>query len=198
MYLTVAVVSQMDASTLLESSGEAVTTEAPRRSAELDLEPLALFIQSIASEQSNRQLCNYFFMCNGSANSLEMYKMDLPQIRKKDKCFQRTFQKKKCLSKIIKGFQEYRKYLLFVSQWIKDDNRQVDAMLSSTKILVNLLPVESRIRERIAQLDKSNGAAFHMEQSSKRDWDKQVTIHVILRNFALFMEGTIRVIRFIK
>ncbi|XP_067908958.1 interleukin-6-like [Heterodontus francisci] len=109
-----------------------------------------------------------------------------------------SFTAKKCLSKIVKGFQEYKKYLLFVSQWIEDDKLQVDAMLSSTKILVDLLPLESMIRERIAQQDKNNEQAFSLEQSSKKDWDKQVTIHVILRNFALFMESTIRAIRFMK
>ncbi|XP_032902107.1 interleukin-6-like [Amblyraja radiata] len=202
MYLTAALISQVHASPLLESSGESEdflgTTEDPRDAAVLNLEPLALFIWNIAMEQQKQQLCNYFLMCNGSASSLEIYKMDLPQIRKRDKCFQGNFQKKKCLSKIIKRFQEYKKYLLFVRQWIKHDSRQVDAMLSSTKILVDLLPLESHIRERIAQQDKSNGAAFIQEQSSKRDWDKQVAIHVILKNFVLYMESTVRVVRFIK
>ncbi|XP_067854363.1 interleukin-6-like [Heptranchias perlo] len=127
-----------------------------------------------------------------------MYNMELPQIRKKDKCFQRSFQKKKCLSKIVKGFQEYKKYLLFVSQWIKEEKPQVEAMLSSTKSLVDLLPLESKIRERIAQQDKNNEEAFNLDQSPEKDWDKQVAIHVILRNFALFVESTVRAIRFMK
>uniref|UniRef100_UPI00398E8395 interleukin-6-like n=1 Tax=Pristiophorus japonicus TaxID=55135 RepID=UPI00398E8395 len=190
LWVTAALMSQVAASPLPESSGESEdflgTTATPIDAGDLNLEPLALFIQNIATEQRKRQLCNYFSMCDADTNSLKMYKMELPQIRKKDKCFQRNFQKKKCLSKIVKGFQEYKRYLLFVSQWIKDEKPQVDAMLSSTKILVDLLPLESKIRERIVQQDKSNEEAY---QSSEKDWDKQVTIHVILGNFALFMEN---------
>ncbi|XP_072366301.1 interleukin-6-like [Scyliorhinus torazame] len=137
-------------------------------------------------------------MCDGATNSLTMYNMELPQIRKKDKCFETNFQKKKCLSRIVKGFQEYKKFLSFVRQWIEGDGLQVDAMLSSAKILVDLLPLESKIRERIGQQDKSNEQAFNVDQSSENDWNKQVAIHVILRNFALFMESTIRAIRFMN
>ncbi|GCC35876.1 hypothetical protein chiPu_0014365 [Chiloscyllium punctatum] len=58
--------------------------------------------------------------------------------------------------------------------------------------------VESKIRERIAQQDNSNEETFNLEESTKTVWDKQVTVHVILRNFALFMESTIRAIRFMQ
>eukprot|EP00061_Rhincodon_typus_P012902 g38941.t1 len=143
----------------------------------MNLEPLALFIQNIATELRKRQLCDYFSMCDGTSNSLNMYNRELPQIRKKDKCFESSFQKKKCLTKIVKGFQGYKKYLQFVSQWIEVDNLQVNAMLSSAKILVDLLPLESKIRERIAQQDKGNEEAFNLEESSKTDWNKQVTVH---------------------
>ncbi|XP_059497082.1 interleukin-6-like [Stegostoma tigrinum] len=240
MGVTAAWMSPVAITSLPESSGDSAdvyTSGTPPSAGNLNLEPLALFIQNIATELRKRQLCDYFSMCDGTPNSLNMYNRELPQIRKKDKCFESSFQKvsspfsvifcrlelcwlqkgvfvaelthrtrplanfsekKKCLTKIVKGFQDYKKYLQFVSQWIEVDNLQVDAMLSSTKILVDLLPLESKIRERIAQQDKGNEEAFNLEGSSKTDWDKQVTVHVILRNFALFMESTIRAIRFMQ
>ncbi|GCB75314.1 hypothetical protein scyTo_0015299 [Scyliorhinus torazame] len=143
--------SPLAVSPLPESSGDSedfnVTSETP--AVAKNLEPLALFIQNIATEQRKRQLCNFFSMCDGATNSLTMYNMELPQIRKKDKCFETNFQK-------------------------------------------------SKIRERIGQQDKSNEQAFNVDQSSENDWNKQVAIHVILRNFALFMESTIRAIRFMN
>ncbi|XP_041039923.1 interleukin-6-like [Carcharodon carcharias] len=203
LWVTASWMSPVAISPLPESSGDSedfyVTTETPAAAArDLNLEPLALFIQNIATEQRKRQLCNYFSMCDGATDSLTMYNMELPRIRKKDKCFETNFQKKKCLSNIVKGFQEYKKYLLFVRQWIESDKLQVDAMLSSSKILVDLLPLESKIRERIIQQEKSSEQAFNPDQSSENNWDKQVAIHVILRNFVLFMESTIRTIRFMN
>ncbi|XP_020380863.1 interleukin-6 [Rhincodon typus] len=201
MGVTAAWMSPVAVTSLPESSGDfadVYTTGTPPSAGNMNLEPLALFIQNIATELRKRQLCDYFSMCDGTSNSLNMYNRELPQIRKKDKCFESSFQKKKCLTKIVKGFQGYKKYLQFVSQWIEVDNLQVNAMLSSAKILVDLLPLESKIRERIAQQDKGNEEAFNLEESSKTDWNKQVTVHVILRNFALFMESTIRAIRFMQ
>ncbi|XP_078056636.1 interleukin-6-like [Mustelus asterias] len=202
LWVTAALMSPVAVSPLPESSGDSedlyVSTEIPAAAADVNLEPLALFIQSVAAELRKRQLCNYFFMCDEATNSLSMYNMELPQIRKKDKCFETNFQKKKCLSRIVKGFQEYKKYLSFVRQWIEGDKLQLDAMLSSTNIFVDLLPLESKIRERIAQQDKSNEQAFNPDHSSENTWDKQLAIHVILRNFSLFMESTIRAIRFMN
>ncbi|XP_043546964.1 interleukin-6 [Chiloscyllium plagiosum] len=201
MGVTAAWMVPVAVSPLPESSGDSAdlsTTGTPPSAGNPNLEPLALFIWNIATEQRKRQLCDYFSMCDGTSNSLNMYNMELSQIRKRDKCFESSFQKKKCLIRIVKGFQDYKKYLQFVRQRIVGDNLQVDAMLSSTKILVDLLPLESKIRERIAQQDNSNEKTFNLDESTKTDWDKQVTVHVILRNFALFMESTIRAIRFMQ
>ncbi|XP_042202906.1 interleukin-6 [Callorhinchus milii] len=164
-----------------------------------NLESLALFIQSIATELHKKQLHDFFSLSDRNMSSLLLLPpMELPQIRKEDKCFQRRFRKEKCFSKIIKGFQEYKKYLKFVNQWINDEKQQVDIMLNSMKLLSDFLPLERKTRRRIPQWDESNQEALNPDMSLQTEWDRQVRVHVILRKFAFFMESTVRAIRFMK
>ncbi|XP_067851980.1 interleukin-6-like [Heptranchias perlo] len=129
-------------------------------------------------------------------SSLQMYNMELPQLVKEDSCFKRGFQKENCLTKVVKGLHEYKKYLLFVNQWIGDEKQQVNLMLVSMKNLSDLLVLQSKIQESITQ--HQHKGAFIPDTPPKSVWNKQLKIHVILRNFALFMESTVRAIRFMK
>ncbi|XP_078056645.1 interleukin-6-like [Mustelus asterias] len=182
-----------------ESSGDSedlyVSTEIPAAAADVNLEPLALFIQSVAAELRNRQLCDFFSLCDGKMSSLQMYNMQLPQLRKRDRCFRRGFQKKKCLAKIVEGLGEYKKHLLFVNQWIQNEKQQVDVLLVNIENLADLLILQNKIQESITHQHKG---PFIPDKPPKSVWDKQLKIHVILRNFALFMESTVRAIRFMN
>ncbi|GCC17980.1 hypothetical protein chiPu_0017755 [Chiloscyllium punctatum] len=102
---------------------------------------------------------------------------------------------KKCLVKIVKGLEEYKKHLLFVNQWIQDETQQVDLLLVSTKNLADLLIFKNKVQENITHQYKE---VISPEELPKSVWDKQLKIHMILRNFALFMESTIRAIRFMN
>ncbi|XP_067908946.1 interleukin-6-like [Heterodontus francisci] len=102
---------------------------------------------------------------------------------------------KTCLAKIVQALHEYKKHLLFVNQWIQSEKQQVDLLLVSLKNLADLLVLQSKIQESITHQHKE---AFIPDKPSISAWDKQLKIHVILRNFALFMENTVRAIRFMN
>ncbi|XP_069772146.1 interleukin-6 [Narcine bancroftii] len=189
MYLATVLILHASASPLPEFSGDSeALSETSQDLRELNLEPLALHIWRVAGELRNRQLCDFFSMCDGIMSSLQMYNMQLPQLVKKDRCYWRAFKKKTCLTKIVKSLHEYQQYLLFVKQESEDKNL-VDAMLVSMKNLVDIL--QSKIHYQ-------HQDAFIPDTLSLSVWNKQVKIHVILRNFVLFMESTIRALRFMK
>ncbi|GCB72727.1 hypothetical protein scyTo_0006446 [Scyliorhinus torazame] len=150
--------SPLAVSPLPESSGDSEDFSDPSAELrDLNLEPLALFIRSVAVELRNRQ--------------------------------------KKCLAKVVKGLDEYKKHLLSVKQWIQDEKQQAELLLVSMKNLSDLLILQNKIQESITNQHK---AAFIPDNPPKSVWDKQLKIHVILRNLALFMESTVRAIRFMN
>ncbi|XP_059800903.1 interleukin-6-like [Hypanus sabinus] len=190
MYLTAALISQVSAFPLAESSGDSDDLfETSQVLREPNLEFLALHIRSVAVELRDRQLCDFFSLCDGSMSLLQMYNMQLPQLTQGDRCYRRSFRKKTCLTKIVKSLYEYKSYLQFVKQGTENEKHQVDSMLMSMENLADLL--QSKIHQQHEEV-------FIPDMLSKSVWNKQVKIHVILRNFALFMESTIRAIRFIK
>ncbi|XP_038652361.1 interleukin-6-like [Scyliorhinus canicula] len=188
--------SPLAVSPLPESSGDSEDFSGPSAELrDLNLEPLALFIRNVAVELRNRQLCDIFSLCDGKMSSLQMYNMQLPQLGKRDRCFSRAFQKKKCLAKVVKSLDEYKKHLLSVKQWIQDEKQQAELLLVSMKNLADLLILQNKIQESITNQHKE---AFIPGNPPKSVWDKQLKIHVILRNLALFMESTVRAIRFMN
>ncbi|XP_048464386.1 interleukin-6-like [Rhincodon typus] len=198
MGVTGAWMSPVAVTSLPESSGDSAdvyTTGTPPSAGNMNLEPLALFIWSVAVQLRDRQLCGFFFLCDGDMSSLQMHNMQLPQLVKRDRCFRRAFQKKKCLVEIVKGLDEYKKHLLVVNEWIQDETQQVDLLLVSMKNLADLLTFQNKVQENITHQHKE---IFTPDKLPNSVWDKQLKIHVILRNFALFMESTVRAIRFMN
>ncbi|XP_078279187.1 interleukin-6 [Rhinoraja longicauda] len=190
MYLTAALMPQVSATPLPESSGDFEDlSETHQDLGDFNLEPLAFHVRNVAVELRDRQLCDFFSMCDGSMSSLQMYNMQLPRLVSGDRCYSRAFQKKTCLAKIVKGLHEYKSYLQFVKQGTEDEKRQVDLLLVGMNNLADLLQ---------SKLHYQHKEAFIPDMLSHTAWSKQVKIHVILRNFALFMESTIRAIRFMK
>ncbi|XP_048405445.1 interleukin-6-like [Stegostoma tigrinum] len=160
MGLTAAWMSPVAITSLPESSGDSAdvyTSGTPPSAGNLNLEPLALFVRSVAVELRDRQ--------------------------------------KKCLVKIVKGLDEYKKHLLFVNEWIQGEMQQVDLLLVSMKNLADLLTFQNKVQENITH---QHNEIFAPDKLPNSVWEKQLKIHVILRNFALFMENTVRAIRFMN
>ncbi|XP_072880739.1 interleukin-6-like [Hemitrygon akajei] len=144
MYLTAALISQVSAFPLAESSGDSDDLfETSQVLREPNLEFLALHIRSVAVELRDRQLCDFFSLCDGSMSSLQMYNMQLPQLTQGDRCYRRSFRKKTCLTKIVKSLYEYKSYLQFVKQGTENEKHQVDSMLMSMENLADLLQVKT-------------------------------------------------------
>ncbi|XP_032895270.1 interleukin-6-like [Amblyraja radiata] len=190
MYLTAALMPQVSANPLPESSGDFEDlSETNQDLGDFSLEPLAFHVWNLAVELRDRQMCDFFYVCNGSINSLNIHNMQLPQLVAGDRCYMRGFHKKTCLATIFKSLQEYESYIHFVKQDMKDEKRQVDTLLVSMNNLAYLLQMKFHYQHK---------EAFIPDMPPQNAWNKQVKIHVILRNFVQFMEKAIRAIRFMK
>ncbi|XP_041040760.1 interleukin-6-like isoform X2 [Carcharodon carcharias] len=157
---------------------------------------LALEIQNTAAGLRNTQLCEYFSFCAGDWSSLLSYNFDLPQIRAQDRCLKMDFHRETCLKAIGSGLQKYQPFLLLVETSIASSNNQVTWMRSSTQRLAELVMNQINAEFGSTDLDESELEASASDLESSTDWNRQVKVHVILRDFTRFIEKTARAIRF--
>uniref|UniRef100_UPI00398EA72E interleukin-6-like n=1 Tax=Pristiophorus japonicus TaxID=55135 RepID=UPI00398EA72E len=159
---------------------------------------LALQIQSTAAELRDTQLCEYFSFCDGDRSSLLSYHFDLPQIRAQDRCIKIGFHKETCLKAIAAGLQRYNTFLLLVETSIASSNDQVVWMRSSSQRLVELIMHQLNAEFGTTDLAESELEVSASDLVSRTDWNRQVKVHIILRDFTTFIEKTTRAIRFMK
>ncbi|XP_072431031.1 interleukin-6-like [Chiloscyllium punctatum] len=160
--------------------------------------PLAMEIRNTAAELRNIQLCEFFSLCEQDWSSLLSYDFDLPQIRAQDRCLKINFHKQTCLEAIASGLQKYKPFLLLVETSISSSNDRVTWMRSSTQHLADLIMNQLKAEFGITNLHQAELEIPISDQASNSDWSTQVSVHVILRDFTKFIEGTARAIRFMR
>ncbi|XP_072431032.1 interleukin-6-like [Chiloscyllium punctatum] len=160
--------------------------------------PLAMEIRNTAAELRNIQLCEFFSLCEQDWSSLLSYDFDLPQIRAQDRCLKINFHKQTCLEAIASGLQKYKPFLLLVETSISSSNDRVTWMRSSTQHLADLIMNQVSSEFGITNLHQAELEVPISDLASNSDWSTQVTVHVILRDFTKFIEGTARAIRFMR
>ncbi|XP_069772098.1 interleukin-6-like isoform X3 [Narcine bancroftii] len=161
---------------------------------------LALQIRSTAAELRDAQLCDYFAFCDGDEGSLLTYEFNLPQIRAQDRCTKISFQKETCLKAIAAGLQNYNSFLMLVETSSVGSNDQMTWMRSSTQQLAE------QVRHQLnAEFGVRDGSESERELEvsasdlvSKTEWNRQVNVYVILRDFTRFMEKASRALRFMS
>ncbi|XP_067907065.1 interleukin-6-like [Heterodontus francisci] len=157
---------------------------------------LAMEIRNTAAELRDTQLCEYFSLCDGDWSSLLSYDFDLPKLRTQDRCLKMNFHKETCLKAIASGLQKYKPFLLLVETPIASSNDQVIWMRSSTQRLAELVMNQVNAEFGSTDLAESELEVSASALVSRVDWNKQVNMHVILRDFTRFIEKTARAIRF--
>ncbi|XP_038652362.1 interleukin-6-like [Scyliorhinus canicula] len=157
---------------------------------------LAIEIQNTAAALRNIQLCEYFRFCEGDWSSLLAHDFALPQIRAQDRCLRNVFHKETCLKAIASGLQKYKPLLLLVETYIMTSNNQVTWMRSTTQRLAELVMNQINAEFGSIDLGESDMEVSASEPVSSTDWDRQVKVHVVLRDFTKFIEKAARAIRF--
>ncbi|XP_032902121.1 interleukin-6-like [Amblyraja radiata] len=160
--------------------------------------PLALQIRSTAAALRDTQLCEFFSFCDGDQGSLLTYDFNLPQIRAQDRCTSSSFHKETCLRAIATGLQKYNPFLLSVETSILSSNDQMTWVRSSAQHLAELLMHQLNVEFGISDVGESELEVSVFDSVSKTDWNRQVNVHVTLRDFTRFMEKSSRALRFMS
>ncbi|XP_078284843.1 interleukin-6-like [Rhinoraja longicauda] len=160
--------------------------------------PLALQIRSTAASLRDTQLCEFFCFCDGDQGSLLTYDFNLPQIRTQDRCTKTSFHKETCLRAIATGLQKYDPFLLSAETSIVSSNDQMRWVRSSSRSLSELLTHQLNVEFGISDVGESELEVSAPDLVSKTDWNRQVNVHVTLRDFTRFMEKSSRALRFMS
>ncbi|XP_042188225.1 interleukin-6-like [Callorhinchus milii] len=163
-----------------------------------DSESLALQIRSTAAELRFQQLCDYFAQCDGDWSKLLSNQLHLPQIQAEDRCSRTNYHKQTCLQAIVTGLMKYKTSLSMLENSLGSPNDKIVRMNSNVQRLTELLTHQLTTEVGSTQLAMSEQEVSAANLTSGVEWDTQVKVHVILRDFTIFMEKTFRAIRFFK
>nr|XP_023673422.1 interleukin-6 [Paramormyrops kingsleyae] len=129
-----------------------------------------------------------------SMSSYKDHKITMPYLNVEDGCFSLKFNKKRCLSGIASKLQLYRPYLDFV-KIENPGSSKVDDVISRTDTLTR--SIKDKL-PKVEESDSSSQGALPTLPSDKTEWERKITVHVILRELGVFMAETHRAVRFIN
>nr|XP_033786777.1 interleukin-6 [Geotrypetes seraphini] len=121
--------------------------------------------------------------------------LDLPKIREEDGCFRSAFKREKCLKKISSGLKEFKKYLVAVERTFATEGELSVSLQRKTEYLAVMVKLQMKNPSSVPVTDEE---AFTNYFLPKNPWLKKVVTRLILRDFTLFIEKTIRAIRFLS
>ncbi|XP_027728164.1 interleukin-6-like [Vombatus ursinus] len=158
-----------------------------------DLE-FAKHLHTTASDLKNK-MCQTLNLCDDSNEALAENNLNLPNITERDGCLITGFNEEMCLLRIISGLQEFDTYLQYLEIEMKDNKFQYLRM--GTVQLVHKLKPSIKKADAVPTLDPIASKNLLYELQSLKTWSKNVALRLILWHYTRFMEGTIRVVRFL-
>ncbi|XP_029442922.1 interleukin-6 [Rhinatrema bivittatum] len=156
---------------------------------------LALLIQSEAATLK-AELCNKYTVCDNSMEVLLQNNLDLPKITAENGCFKSGFKRDKCLQKISSGLVEFQPYLLVVENTFTTEGKLVQSLCHKTKHLAAIVKLMMKNPNAVPIADKQQTLLPKLQTDDT--WMQRVSTRLILRDFTLFIEKTIRAIRFLS
>ncbi|XP_069067640.1 interleukin-6 [Pleurodeles waltl] len=128
--------------------------------------------------------------------SLMENNLDLPRINKEDGCFHKGFKTETCLRKITSSLVGFETYLSYIEETFGSDSQKVESIKHKTKHLAESL---------MHLINKPNAEAVtavtqvsqKTKPQSKEVWTQRVTARLILRDFIVLIQKTVRAVRFL-
>ncbi|XP_069504436.1 interleukin-6 [Ambystoma mexicanum] len=190
-------VPSIHASPVPDSSGEEEPSDARQETPKY--ESLALLIQSEAA-LLKEELCTKHFVCDNSMESLLENNLNLPKINREDGCFKQGFRKEKCLRKITNSLLGFETYLSYVEETMGIESKKVESIKYKTKHLTELLLALMRKPNAEGVTPGTPGTPENRQTrpQAKDTWTQKVTARLILRDFILFIQKTVRAVRFLS
>ncbi|XP_063309201.1 interleukin-6 [Pelobates fuscus] len=182
------------APSIIVSSGEDVGTSTSNNRPTMHTSvELAKFIAQQAN-MLNKELCKTPNLCENSLETLIENPLKLPTMVSEDGCFQKGFNKEKCLRKIHHDLKKFQPYLLYVDKHFTSNQGNVELIRFKTMVLANNLKTVSQSVEETTTVSNTQQSTL-TDGKSENLWTQKVTSHLILQAFTDYMENTSRAVR---
>ncbi|XP_036617511.1 interleukin-6 [Trichosurus vulpecula] len=169
--------------------------DVPRKSSSNpDLE-LAKRLHTMAYDLK-KQMCQTQNMCDNSNEALAENNLNLPNITERDGCLTAGFNEETCLIRIVGGLQEFDTYLQYMEKEMKDNKFQF--LQLGTAQLAHNLKLSIKEADAVPTPNPTASKNLLSELLSLKAWSKNVGLRLILWHYTRFMEGTIRVVRYLQ
>uniref|UniRef100_A0A8C9PQ78 Interleukin-6 n=1 Tax=Spermophilus dauricus TaxID=99837 RepID=A0A8C9PQ78_SPEDA len=111
--------------------------------------------------------------------------LNLPKMTEKDGCFQTGYNRDNCLVRITSGLLEFQVYLRFIAEHVQ----------FSSKALIEILKQEVKDPSKIVFPSPTANINLLAKLESQNDWQKVMTMQLILSNFEDFLQFTLRAVQ---
>ncbi|NXR07884.1 IL6 protein, partial [Semnornis frantzii] len=151
------------------------------------------------------QMCEKFTVCENSMEMLLRNDLNLPKVTEEDghrssvpdSLTFLSFQDK-CLRKISSGLYTFQTYLEYIKETFASEKQNVESLCYSTEHLAHTIRRMVIKPDEVVIPDPATRESLRAKLRSGKSWIEKITTHLILRDFASFMEKTVRAVRYVK
>uniref|UniRef100_A0A8D2JNZ9 Interleukin-6 n=1 Tax=Sciurus vulgaris TaxID=55149 RepID=A0A8D2JNZ9_SCIVU len=179
-----------------EDVEEGVTSNKPMRTtSDKTGEQISYLIKEVF--ELRKQLCKNDETCIKSQVAVSENNLNLPKMTEKDGCFQTGYNRDNCLVRITSGLLEFQIYLKYIQNKFQDskDNDRAQHVQYSSKALIEILKEEVKNPDKIILPSPTANASLMEKLESQNDWQKIMTIQLILSSLEDFLQFTMRAVR---
>ncbi|KAJ8267286.1 hypothetical protein COCON_G00124580 [Conger conger] len=177
----------------LEISGDEVP-DPPKTFPSTKWEPLTYELFYEVSKLHDQQFVEEFDEPKENMSNYKDNKLALPNVAE---CSSSNFSKDTCLLRISTGLQLHALYLQFVQQEYSNSVR-VPYIKSRTKALADHVTEIMKSSKHAVELSVSAREELLRALPAGSEWERKITVHVLLREFRSFLMATVRALRHIE
>uniref|UniRef100_A0A8C9PQ01 Interleukin-6 n=1 Tax=Spermophilus dauricus TaxID=99837 RepID=A0A8C9PQ01_SPEDA len=147
--------------------------------------------------EMRKELCKNDETCIKSHVAVSENNLNLPKMTEKDGCFQTGYNRDNCLVRITSGLLEFQVYLRYIRNKFQEGNNRdrAEHVQFSSKAPIEILKQEVKDPNKIVFPSSTANINLLAKLESQNDWQKVMTMQLILSNFEDFLQFTLRAVR---
>ncbi|XP_073921245.1 interleukin-6 [Castor canadensis] len=144
-----------------------------------------------------KELCGNDENCLNNEEAVSENKLNLPMMTLKDGCFQTGYNRDTCILKVTSGLLEFQIYLEYIHNTFQDNEKKnrIRDVQSNTKSLIQNLKQQVKNPDKIVFPSPTANATLLEKLQSQNNWQKTMTINIILRSLEDFLQFSLRALR---
>ncbi|XP_077897410.1 interleukin-6-like [Ictidomys tridecemlineatus] len=147
--------------------------------------------------EMRKELCKNDETCMKSHVAVFENHLNLPKMTEKDGCFQTGYNRDNCLVRITSGLLEFQVYLRYIRNKFQEGKNKdrAEHVYFSSKALIEILKREVKDPNKIVLPSPTANIHLLAKLASQNDWQKVMTMQLILSNFENFLQFALRAVR---